>query len=69
MRWSFPCIPSVSPRLRECRRSRRSPRCSRYSGSEAKAHPFRGGMKPTTGKQSTFDRSTGYSTVPNHQLL
>ncbi|APX00207.1 hypothetical protein CHINAEXTREME_20570 (plasmid) [Halobiforma lacisalsi AJ5] len=26
---------------------------SHYSGSEAKAHPFRGGMKPTTGKQTT----------------
>jgi len=25
-----------------------------YSGSEAKAHPFRGGMKPTTGNLSTL---------------
>jgi hypothetical protein len=30
-----------------------------YSGSEAKAHPFTGGMKPTTGNRSTFAATTG----------
>ena len=40
-----------------------------YSGSEAKAHGFSRGMKPTTEKRSTFGRSAGYSTVLNHQLL
>jgi hypothetical protein len=30
-----------------------------YSGSEVKAHPFRGGMKPTTGNLSTLIATVG----------
>jgi hypothetical protein len=30
-----------------------------YSGSEAKAHPFTGGMKPTTANPSTLVATTG----------
>jgi hypothetical protein len=33
-----------------------------YSGSEAKAHHFSGGMKPTIAKQSTVRHYSGYST-------
>ena len=33
--------------------------CGHYSGSEAKAHPFTGGMKPTIGNLSTFVATAG----------
>ncbi|MEF8831610.1 MAG: hypothetical protein V5A23_08765 [Halobacteriales archaeon] len=36
-----------------------------YSGSEAKAHPFTGGMKPTTGDLSTFIATTGVGCLRN----
>ena len=37
----------------------------RYSGSEAKAHPFRGGMKPTTGNLSTLIATVGVGCLCN----
>ncbi|PSQ16185.1 hypothetical protein BRD00_12005 [Halobacteriales archaeon QS_8_69_26] len=36
-----------------------------YSGSEAKAHPFTGGMKPTTGNLSMFVATTGVRCMRN----
>jgi len=36
-----------------------------YSGSEAKAHPFRGGMKPTTGNLSTLIATAGVRCLRN----
>jgi hypothetical protein len=36
-----------------------------YSGSEAKAHPFTGGMKPTTGYLSTLVTTAGVGCLRN----
>jgi hypothetical protein len=36
-----------------------------YSGGEAKAHPFRGGMKPTTGSLSTLVGTAGVRCLGN----
>ena len=36
-----------------------------YSGSEAKAHRFRGGMKPTTGNLSTLIATAGVGCLRN----
>jgi hypothetical protein len=36
-----------------------------YTGSEAKAHPFRGGMKPTAGNPSTFVATAGVGCLSN----
>ncbi|WP_139171126.1 hypothetical protein [Halorientalis regularis] len=36
-----------------------------YSGSEAKAHPFTGGMKPTTGNLSTLVGTVGVGCLRN----
>lgn len=36
-----------------------------YNGGEAKAHPFRGRMKPTTGDLSTLVATTGVGCLRN----
>jgi hypothetical protein len=36
-----------------------------YSGSEERAHSFRGGVNPTIPPQSTDNGTAGYSTLPN----